>query len=79
MKKNEMHEKFRMLLDSRKDLLKRAVDAARETDALVRYGEICGVAEAMRKLDLIDYEETEFIQSEAWSIYQGKEPEYEAC
>lgn len=79
MKKSEMHEKFRMLLDSRKDLLKRAVDAARETDALVRYGEICGVAEAMRKLDLIDYEQAEFIQSEAWSIYQGKEPEYEAC
>ena len=79
MKKNEMHEKFRMLLDSRKDLLNRAVDAAREPDALVRYGEICGVAEAMRKLDLIDYEQTEFIQSEAWSIYQGKEPEHEAC
>ena len=79
MKKSEMQEKFRMLLTGRKDLLKRAVDAGRETNALVCYGEICGVVASMRKLDLIDYEQAEFIKGEAWSIYQGKEPEYEAC
>lgn len=79
MKKNEMHGKFKILLGARKELLKIAVDAGRENDALVYYGEICGVAAAMRKLDLIDYEQAEFIKNEAWSIYQGKEPEYEEC
>ena len=43
------------------------------------YGEVCGVVASMRKLELIDYEQAEFIKSDAWAIYQGKEPEYEAC
>lgn len=79
MKKSEMHEKFRMLLEDRKERLKRSVDKDNKGVALMQYGEICGVAESMRKLDLIDYEQAEFIKNEAWSIYQGKEPEYEAC
>ena len=79
MKKSEMQQKFKILLGARKELLKIAVDAGREKDALVYYGEICGVAAAMRKLDLIDYEQAEFIKNEARAICQGKEPEYEAC
>lgn len=79
MKKSEMQEKFRMLLEDRKERLKRAVDKGNEGVAMMHYGEICGVAASMKKLDLIDYEQAEFIKNEAWAICQGKEPEYEAC
>lgn len=79
MKKNEMQVKFRMLLEDRKERLKRAVDKGKEDVTMMHYGEICGVAESMRKLDIIDYEQAEFIKNEAWAICQGKEPEYEAC
>ena len=79
MKKSEMQEKFRMLLEDRKEQLKRAVVKGNNGVALMQYGEICGVAASMRKLVLIDYDQAQYIRDEAWAIYQGKEPEYEAC
>ena len=43
------------------------------------YGKICGYTDVMRKLELIDWEQSRFIQDEAFALAQGKEPEYEAC
>ena len=79
MKKSEMQEKFRLLLEDLKERIKKAADKGNQPTALMFYGEVCGVVASMRKLDLIDYEQAEFIKGEALSIYQGKEPEYEAC
>lgn len=79
MKKNEMREAFRQMLERRKELMVQAVKRGSQPSALMLYGEICGVAAAMCKLELIDREQLRYIKDEAWAMCQGKEPEYEAC
>lgn len=79
MKKAEMQERFRQLLETRREALLRAVRKGDKPAALTRYGEICGVAEAMRALELVDYDQVQYIRDQAWALQSGKEPEYEAC
>lgn len=79
MKKSEMQVKFRDLLDRRKEALKKAKDKGEDGVALLNCGEICGIAASMRTVGLIDWDQKEFIENEAWNIYLGKETEYEAC
>lgn len=79
MKKAEMQEKFRQLLETRREALLRAVRKEDKPAALARYGEICGIAEAMRVLELVDYDQVQYIRDQAWALQSGKEPEYEAC
>lgn len=79
MKKNEMQEKFRDLLDRRKESLKRAMDKGEEGVVLENVGEICGIAASMQIIGLIDWEQKDYIQNEAWDMYLRREPEHEAC
>lgn len=79
MKKSEMQVKFRDLLNSRKEKLKRSMDQGDKGVAMMLYGEICGIAASMYTIGLIDWNQREYIQNEAWAAYQGKEQEYEAC
>lgn len=79
MKKSEMQEKFRDLLNRRKEKLKKAKDEGKDNIALMNCSEICGIAASMRIIGLIDWDQKDYIEREAWDIYMGKEPEYEAC
>ena len=79
MKKNELQEKFRTLLESRQESLKRAAKLNDQMSGLMAYGEICGLAAAMKAVGLIDYEQAEYIKEQAWALYEGKEPCDEAC
>lgn len=79
MKKSEMQEKFRDLLNRRKEALKKAMDKGEEGVALLHVGEICGITASMRTIGLIDWEQENYIDNEAWDVYHGKEPENEAC
>ena len=79
MKKNEMQKKFRALLKIRQERLKKAAKLNDQMSSLVAYGEICGVAAAMKAVGLIDYEQAEYIKDQAWELHEGKEPADEAC
>ena len=79
MKKSEMQEKFRDLLNRRKEKLKKAKDEGKDNIALMNCSEICGIAASMRIIGLINWNQKDDIEHEAWDIYLGKEPEYEAC
>ena len=79
MKKSEMQEKFRDLLNRRKESLKKAEDKGNDGTALMYVGEIIGIAASMQAIGLIDWEQEDYIANEAWAIYRRKEPEYEAC
>lgn len=79
MGKKAMHESFRQMLDDRKQLLKVAAEKKKEMSAAELYGQICGVADSMWKIGLIDYDQAEYIKNEAENIRLGKEPEYEPC
>lgn len=79
MKKSEMQEKFRDLLNRRKESLKKAEDKGDYGTALMYVGEIIGIAASMQAIGLIDWEQEDYITNEAWAIYRRKEPEYEAC
>ena len=65
MNKSEMERKFRVLLDTRKELLKRAVEGGSQVSAMTLCGEICGVAASMRMLGLLDYEQQQYLQGAA--------------
>ena len=79
MKKSEMQEKFRDLLNRRKASLKEAKEKGEDGVALMNCSEICGIAASMCIIGLIDWDQKDYIEREAWDIYLGKEPEYEAC
>ena len=79
MKKNEMQEKFRELLDDAKQMIRMERDKGKMQAAMMSYGKVCGIASAMYAIGIIDYDQKNYIRDEAWDICQGKEPEYEAC
>ena len=79
MKKNELQEKFRVLLENRQERLKKATKLNDQMSGLMAYGEICGLAAAMKTIGLIDYEQSEYIKEQAWALHEGKEPADEAC
>ena len=79
MKKNEMQEKFRELLDDAKQMIRMGREKGETQTAMMFYGKVCGIASAMYAIGIIDFDQNNYIRDEAWSIYQGKEPEYEAC
>lgn len=79
MKKNEMQEKFRELLDDAKQMIRMGREKGETQTAMMFYGKVCGIASAMYAIGIIDYDQNNYIRDEAWDICQGKEPEYEAC
>ena len=79
MKKSEMQEKFRQLLDDAKQMIRMGREKGETQTAMMFYGKVCGIASAMYAIGIIDYDQNNYIRDEAWDICQGKEPEYEAC
>lgn len=79
MKKSEMNEKFQKLLERTKKTIKEEREKGNETAAMMYYGKVCGITGSMYAIGIIDWGQMSFIKDEAWDIYQGKEPEYEAC
>ena len=79
MKKSEMQERFQQMIQHRKEHLLKAKKDGETPSALMFYGQICGIADSMKTVGLIDYEQRDYIRNDAWSLYIGKESEYEAC
>ena len=79
MNKSEMERKFRVLLDTRKELLKRAVEGGSQVAAMTLCGEICGVAASMRMLGLLDYEQQQYFQDQARAAARGETDGFEGC
>lgn len=79
MKKAEMQEKFRRGLEWRSNELRKDARMNDQISGLLMYGEICGMASAMRIMGLIDHDEEHSIREQAWALYEGKELANEAC
>ena len=79
MNKSEMERKFRVLLDTRKELLKRAVEGGSQVSAMTLCGEICGVAASMRMLGLLDYEQQQYLQDQARAAARGEGGDFDGC
>lgn len=79
MNKSEMERKFRVLLDTRKELLRRAVEGGSQASAMTLCGEICGVAASMRMLGLLDYEQQQYLQDQARAAARGETGGFEGC
>nr|WP_326189675.1 hypothetical protein [uncultured Oscillibacter sp.] len=79
MKKAEMREKFRQLLEAHWERLAQAVQQGDKQTAERRCGEIFGIAEAMRALELADYDQVQYIRDQARALCRGKELDHAAC
>lgn len=79
MKKTEMQERFQKMIRNRKEYLLEAKKDGETPSALMFYGQICGIADSMKAVGLIDNEQRDYIKNDAWALYTGKESEYEAC
>lgn len=76
---SKIHKQFQQMIQRRREDLLKAKKEGDEPWALMFYGQICGIADSMKAIGLIDYEQRDYIRNEAWALYMGKEPEYEAC
>lgn len=79
MSNKELHEQFQQMIQHRKEHLLKAKKDGHEPSALMFYGQICGIADSMKAIGLIDYDQKEYIENDAWALYTGKESEHEAC
>ena len=79
MSKKDMLSIFHNLIQDREERLAQAVKKGDRGVALMLYGEVCGIADSMKAMELIDYSQKEHIKNEAWDIYQKKEPAFEGC
>ena len=79
MSKKNLHEAFRHMIQNRKERMVQAMKKGDDGAGLLLYGEICGIAASMKAMNLIDYDQKEYIKNEAWNIYQKKEPAFEGC
>ena len=79
MKKNKTLEKLGAVLERKKEILKRAIEKGNKPFAYAVYGEVCGVAECMRALEFIDYDQANYIRDSAWDAVTGRGGADEAC
>lgn len=79
MNRRDLHTRFGTMIQNRKEQMVQASKKRDDGAALLLYGEIAGIAAAMRTMNLIDYDQMEDIKHEAWDIYQKKEPAFEGC
>lgn len=81
MKKSEMQEKLQRQLERRQEDMIRELRNGDRTTAMIYYGNICGLADAMRIVGLVDWEQSTFIREQAWALYKrgGADGEDEAC
>ena len=81
MKKAEMQMKFQRLLERRQEDMIRAMRNGDHTLAMMYYGQICGLADAMRAVDLVDWEQSTYIREQAMALYKREwnGEEHEVC
>lgn len=70
MKKSEMKEKFRRQLERRQEDMIRELRNGDRTTAMIYYGNICGLADAMRIVGLVDWEQSTYIREQAMELYK---------
>ena len=73
MKKAEMQMKFQRLLERRQEDMIRAMESGDHTCAMMYYGQICGLADAMRVVDLVDWEQSTYIREQAMAFYKREQ------
>lgn len=81
MKKSDLERKFGQLLERNREAMLRALRDGEKPSALMFYGNICGLADAMRIVGLVDWEQSTKIRAQAWALYKrgGADGEDEAC
>lgn len=81
MKKSDLERKFEQLLERNREAMLRALRDGEKPSALMFYGNICGLADAMRTVELVDWEQAAYIREQAWALYKrgGADGEDEAC
>ena len=81
MKKSEMQMKFQRLLERRQEDLVREIRNGDRTTAMIYYGQICGLADAMRVIGLVDWEQSTYIREQAMELYNRERDgeDNEAC
>ncbi len=79
MKKAQMQERFKALLEDRRERLLQAVRKEERPTAMMWYGQICGIADAMRTMELVDYDQAQYIKDTAFALYRNKGAEDEPC
>ena len=81
MKKSEMQAKFQRLLEHSQEDLIRAKQSGDHSLTMLYYGQICGLAEAMRAVELVDWEQAAYIREQAMEFYKRDEDGegHEAC
>ena len=56
-----------------------AVRKEERPTAMMWYGQICGIADAMRTMELVDYDQAQYIKDTAFVLYRNKGAEDEPC
>ena len=81
MKKSEMQAKFQRLLEHSQEDLIRAKQSGDHSLTMLYYGQICGLAEAMRAVELVDWEQAAYIREQAMELYKRERDgaDDEAC
>ena len=81
MKKSDLERKFGELLERRREAMLQALRDGEKPSALMFYGNICGLADAMRAVELVDWEQAYSIRNPAWELYKrgGAGAEDESC
>lgn len=81
MKKSDLERKFGELLERRREAMLQALRDGEKPSALMFYGNICGLADAMRAVELVDWEQAYSIRNQAWELYKrgGAGAEDESC
>lgn len=70
MKKSEMQMKLRRQLERRQEDMVRELRNGDSTTAMIYYGSICGLADAMRIVGLVDWEQSTKIREQAMALYR---------
>ena len=69
MKKSDLERKFGQLLERNREAMLRALRDGEKPSALMFYGNICGLADAMRIVGLVDWEQSTYIREQAMELY----------
>ena len=79
MKKNELNARYQEMIQRRKEDIRQCRERGSDAAASRLYGEICGIAAAMRASGFIDYDQEAWIRDDAKKVLDGKEDHDEAC
>ena len=70
MIKSEMQEKLQRQLERRQGDMIQEIRSGDRTTAMIYYGNICGLADAMRIVGLVDWEQSIYIREQAMELYR---------